>query len=139
MKKKKIFVGLIAVAILFSLAACKTNQPNPTPPNPPVEVTTYTITFENNGHGSTLQKFTGVSKLTVLPVLTENGWKLDGWYYDLEFTKKAEEGQIIEQDTILYAKWIPADRLTVYFNANGGSTVLEIEDIISGSIINNSL
>ncbi len=136
MKKKKIFVGLIAVAILFSLAACKTNQPNPTPPNPPVEVTTYTITFENNGHGSTLQKFTGVSKLTVLPVLTENGWKLDGWYYDLEFTKKAEEGQIIEQDTILYAKWIPADRLTVYFNANGGSTVLEIEDIISGSIIN---
>ncbi len=136
MKKKKIFVGLIAVVILFSLAACKTNQPNPTPPNPPVEVTTYTITFENNGHGSTLEKFTGVSKLTVLPVLTENGWKLDGWYYDLEFTKKAEEGQIIEQDTILYAKWTPADRLTVYFNANGGSTVLEIEDIISGSIIN---
>ena len=55
MKKKKIFVGLIAVVILFSLAACKTNQPNPTPPNPPVEVTTYTITFENNGHGSTLE------------------------------------------------------------------------------------
>ncbi len=136
MKKKKIFVGLIAVAILFSLAACKTNQPNPTPPSPPVGITTYTVTFENNGHGSTLEKFTGVSKLTILPVLTENGWKLDGWYYDLEFTKKAEEGQIIEQDTILYAKWTPADRLTVYFNANGGSTVLEIEDIISGSIIN---
>lgn len=136
MKKKKFFVGLITAATVFSLAACKTDQKNtPTPTPPSVEVMTYEVTFDTKGHGTTPEKLTEVSKLPTLPSLTENGWRLEGWYYDSALTQKAEAGQIIEQNTILYAKWSPADRLTVYFNSNGGSRVLDIEDIISGNRI----
>lgn len=58
MKKRKILLGLVAIAAMFGLVACK-DTPQPTP-NPPVEVTTFEVIFENNGHGAQPEKLTEV-------------------------------------------------------------------------------
>ncbi len=104
MKKRKILLGLVAIAAMFGLVACK-DTPRPTP-NPPVEVTTFEVIFENNGHGAQPEKLTEVSKLpNPLPYLTEEGWNFEGWFYDAALTQKANVGEKLEKNTTLYAKW----------------------------------
>lgn len=104
MKKRKILLGLVAIAAMFGLVACK-DTPQPTP-NPPVEVTTFEVIFENNGHGAQPEKLTEVSKLpNPLPYLTEEGWNFEGWFYDAALTQKANVGEKLEKNTTLYAKW----------------------------------
>lgn len=123
MKRKKIFVGLLAAAAVFGLTACKTDEE--TPPNPPVEVTTYTVTFDNNGHGTAPANLTEVSKLPTLPTLTDENYVFGGWYYDSACTKKAEAGQEIKENTKLYAKWTKkaTEKFTVTFDSQQGSAV----------------
>jgi uncharacterized repeat protein (TIGR02543 family) len=128
MKKRKIFLGLVTAAATLGLAACKTDDPNPTPPNPPVEVTTYTVTFENNGHGEAPKEVKEVTKLPTLPTLEEEGWTFEGWYYDSALTKEAEAGEEITANTKLYAKWTkkeaPApEKYTVRFDSQKGTEV----------------
>ena len=128
MKKRKIFLGLVTAAATLGLAACKTDDPNPTPPNPPVEVTTYTVTFENNGHGEAPKEVKEVTKLPTLPTLEEEGWTFGGWYYDSALTKEAKAGEEITANTKLYAKWTkkeaPApEKYTVRFDSQKGTEV----------------
>ena len=67
---------------------------------------TYTVTFESNGGPSvdplTIEKNT---PLGTLPVIALSGYVLDGWYYEPEFTTKAKETDLVEDNIILYAKW----------------------------------
>ncbi len=42
-----------------------------------------------------------------LPALSEEGYIFDGWYSDKQYTTKVQAGTVIEEDTTLYAKWIP--------------------------------
>ena len=128
MKKRKIFLGLVTAAATLGLAACKTDDPNTTPPNPPVEVTTYTVTFENNGHGEAPKEVKEVTKLPTLPTLEEEGWTFGGWYYDSALTKEAKAGEEITANTKLYAKWTkkeaPApEKYTVRFDSQKGTEV----------------
>ncbi len=129
MKKRKLVLSLsILAAATLGLAACKTDDPNPTPPNPPVEVTTYTVTFENNGHGEAPKEVKEVTKLPTLPTLEEEGWTFGGWYYDSALTKEAKAGEEITANTKLYAKWTkkeaPApEKYTVRFDSQKGTEV----------------
>ena len=139
MKKKKLLLGLVAVSAVFGLAACKTDEDKPTPPGP-VVTTTYDVTFETNGHGTTPEKVTEVSKLPTLPTLTEEGWKFEGWYYDSACTKKAEAGEEIKENTKLYAKWTEdkktpvEEKVVVTFDTQGGSTVNAVEVTKGGKV-----
>ncbi len=100
--KKRILLGLFTVLAMFGLASCKEDKP--TPPGP-VVTTTYDVTFEANGHGTTPEKVTEVSKLPTLPTLTEDGWTFEGWFYDKGCNDKANVGDEIEKNITLYAKW----------------------------------
>lgn len=73
-----------------------------TPPEPE----TYTIKFENNGHGSKPESISDVKKIPdTLPVLEAEGYTFEGWYLDNEFKTKTVEGSTITANTTLYAKW----------------------------------
>lgn len=41
-----------------------------------------------------------------LPVLTYEGYKFIGWYYDEAFTQEAKVGDIVGHSFYLYAKWV---------------------------------
>ena len=69
-------------------------------------VTTYTVTYQINGHGSQPASVTGVTKLpSTLPVLSATGWTFGGWYTNSACTTSAVAGATISADTTLYAKW----------------------------------
>lgn len=66
----------------------------------------YTLSFEAlglvlNPHSVVCNKIP-----TNLPVLELSGYEFAGWYYDEEYSLKAESGQNISSDTKLYAKWV---------------------------------
>ena len=42
---------------------------------------------------------------TLFPTLSVEGHTFNGWYLDSAFSKKATAGTIINEDTVLYAKW----------------------------------
>ena len=68
--------------------------------------TTFTITYNINGHGTAVNPVTNATALpAVLPTLTEEGWEFEGWYLDAACTTKAEASKNITEDTTLYAKW----------------------------------
>ena len=53
-----------------------------------------------------------------LLVLIESGWIFKGWYLDEEFKTPAVTGNLLEQDTTVYAKW-EKEIYTISFNTMG--------------------
>ena len=113
-----------------------TQDPAPTPgegDEPSGEpVTTYTVTYNKNGHGvETVPNLSDVSVLPALPTLTETGWIFGGWFYDVELTDPATAGESLSANVTLYAKWTEVivddgyENLT--FNQWGGYTVTKDE------------
>lgn len=70
--------------------------------------TTYTVTYNMNGHGAAIDAVTNVTTLpATLPTPTATGYTFEGWYLDEALTTKAVAGDKITDNTILYAKWTP--------------------------------
>lgn len=66
----------------------------------------YTITYDNNGLGDTLDIIKDVLVMPEeLPVLEAVGYQFDGWYLDSEFIIKAEPKVNLTDNVTLYAKW----------------------------------
>lgn len=86
---------------------------------PPQTPTTYTVTYNINGHGTQPARVTGVTKLpNPLPVLTETGFIFGGWYKNSGLTTTAVAGSTITSNTTLYAKWTEE-------STGGGGTPIE--------------
>lgn len=72
----------------------------------PETPTTYTVTYQINGHGTQPAAVNGVTKLpNPLPKLTASGWTFGGWYTNSGCTTAAVAGATISANTTLYAKW----------------------------------
>ncbi|MCL2797672.1 MAG: InlB B-repeat-containing protein, partial [Firmicutes bacterium] len=56
-----------------------------------------------------------------LPTYNTANYTLDGWYFDAEYTEKAEFPLYLTGNATLFAKWI--GRYVVTFESNGGSAV----------------
>ncbi len=68
--------------------------------------TTFTVTYNVNGHGTAPAKAENVTALPqTLPTVTAEGYTFDGWYVDAECTTKATAGAELTSDVTLYAKW----------------------------------
>ncbi|MDE6242207.1 MAG: InlB B-repeat-containing protein [Anaeroplasmataceae bacterium] len=67
--------------------------------------TTYTITYNVQGHGTAPASATGTKLPDELPVLSETGYTFGGWYLDADCTEAAQAGAAITEDTTLYAQW----------------------------------
>ncbi len=70
------------------------------------DANTFTVSFESNG-GSSVDPIIieENTPLGVLPSTNKSGYEFDGWYYESSFTTQAKDTDIIDKDTILYAKW----------------------------------
>ncbi|MDE6584431.1 MAG: InlB B-repeat-containing protein, partial [Anaeroplasmataceae bacterium] len=67
----------------------------------------FNVSFVINGHGFNVEEVKGVLSIPKdLPVLEEEGYIFEGWYFDEKCTEVAKEEEAIDQDTTLYAKWI---------------------------------
>ena len=104
----------------------------------------YTVSFDLNGHGSTIDSITDVvsgSKITAPTPPTAEGWTFGGWYKGPECTNSWDfAADTVTADTTLYAKWtevvVAPEKYTVSFNLNGhGSTIDSITDVVSGGTI----
>ena len=78
--------------------------PLPTPTPTPME--TYTISFDNMGHGDNPKNLTEVTMIPYsLPLLEDELFEFHGWYLDESLTNIAISGTNLKQDITLYAKW----------------------------------
>lgn len=87
-------------------------------------VAVYSVTYNNNGHGEAIEAKNKISELPELPVLVSEGYEFDGWYYDQSFTKQANDGDVLNKNVTLYAKW-NANQYNVNFNLNGALGTIE--------------
>ncbi len=79
---------------------------------------TYTLYFETFGHGKESWSEEAARLPEELLVLIESGWIFKGWYLDEEFKTPAVTGNLLEQDTTVYAKW-EKEIYTISFNTMG--------------------
>ena len=79
------------------------------------EVPTYLVTY--NSEYSTHSSQT-TDKYIRLQTPTSTKKLFEGWYYDSNYTKRAVQGDTVDKDTTVYAKWISYDAV----NAGVGAT-----------------
>ena len=93
-------------------------------------VTTYTVTFDANGHGTApaAQTVADGNTATEPTAPTASGWTFGGWYTEAACTNKFDFNTAITGDITLYAKWTedsvtpPVTTYTVTFK-DGDSTL----------------
>ncbi|MDE6656941.1 MAG: InlB B-repeat-containing protein, partial [Anaeroplasmataceae bacterium] len=90
----------------------------------------HKITFETNQHGAIVEEQYSPKLPTELPTLSEDGYIFGGWYIDESFTQKANPGEKIEQDIVLYAKWTKVYTIT-YNNLGHGVMPESIANVLA--------
>jgi len=95
--------------------------------------TTYTVTFDANGHGTapTTQTVEEGKTATKPADPTETGWVFGGWYREAACTNAFDFSTPITGDITLYAKWTVAT-YTVTFDANGHGTAPAAQTVEHG-------
>ena len=84
-------------------------------------LTTYTVTFDKNGHGTTTtQTINSGEKATEPKAPTATGYTFGGWYTEAECTNLFDFNTAITGHITLYAKWT-LDTYTVTFDAGSGT------------------
>lgn len=79
----------------------------------------YSIKYNNNGFGQSISSDNEAMSLpSILPTLTETGYEFLGWYYDEEFTIKANPNDVLNKNVMLYAKWEKV-KYDITFDLNG--------------------
>ncbi len=132
---KKLFIGkficlIMSVALVLGIVGCNNNGNESDTGNTPT--TTYTVTFDVQGHGTAPQTQT-VEKdgyATDPGTLTAEGWTFGGWYEESACsTEFAFTTKKITENTTVYAKWtknsgttLPTDATPTIYLA-GDSTV----------------
>lgn len=114
MKALKLLLVSVLLTAGLSLTACNDKPSNNEniQEEPKKEEQYYSVTYDSKGHGTNPSSLNNVSKLPdVLPTLSESGFTFDGWYYDDDFTKKANGSDSINSNVTLYAKWVIVDAL----------------------------
>lgn len=72
-----------------------------------IDVATYTVSFENNGHGTKpADQTVQYNALVDEPVMSEEGLVFTGWYLESDFQTKWDfASDKVQSDLVLYALW----------------------------------
>lgn len=82
----------------------------------------YLVRFYSNGGPAVSPQSVNEGNKAVQPEnMSRNGYALEGWFTDEEFTQKYDFETEVTKDVRLYAKWVEAYMIT--FQTNGGSTI----------------
>lgn len=86
---------------------------------------TYTVTFNANGHGTApaAQNVTSGGKATEPTAPTATGFTFGGWYTEAECTNKYNFSTAVTKNITLYAKWTAENTYSVTITAGEGGTV----------------
>lgn len=95
----------------------------------------YTISFQNNGHGETIEPIMDAHDLSNLPVLQEDGWKFEGWFLDKDFSEKVNDSFKLKENIILYAKWIKDEQESVIQEGELSIHFLELGNYYAGDSV----
>ncbi|MCS5504027.1 InlB B-repeat-containing protein, partial [Lysinibacillus sp. A4] len=90
----------------------------------------YTVTFETNSDGTTIeeQKVLSGEKVVEPDVPVKAGFTFDGWYKDEELNKPWNfNTDVITENKILYAKWLKNSH-TVTFHSDTDITTVEVPE-----------
>lgn len=118
---KKILMLVTMLFLLTTAVACKDKN---------IE---FTVTFESNG-GSEVQPiiFNEENQKISEPVVTRDGYSLDGWYRESNFVNKWNFSiNVVDSDLTLYAKWeegvisVPSD-----------TSIINLTGVFLGGIMN---
>lgn len=90
----------------------------------------YKITYQNNLYGQVVEDIYSPSLPNEFPSLIEEGYIFGGWFLDNNFTLAAVAGLEIEEDTVLYAKWIKLFNVT-YNTLGHGTTPEGISNVLA--------
>ena len=96
-----------------------------------------TVTYDPKGGSavSSLRLIPGMNAF-ITGTTTKDGFIFDGWFKDEALTIPFDfANEVILVDTTVYAKWTEIEKFTVTFNANGGSAVDPILNVLDGSTI----
>ena len=87
---------------------------------------TYTVTFNANGHGTApaTQNVTSGGKATEPAAPTATGFTFGGWYTEAECTNKYNFSTAVTENITLYAKWTAENTYSVTITAGEGGSVL---------------
>ena len=114
----------------------KWTEESVTPPVP----TTYTVTFDANGHGTApaAQSVENGKTATKPTDPMETGWTFGGWYTEAACTNAFDFATAITGNITLYAKWTEEGTTptptyyTVTFDANGHGTAPAAQSVEDG-------
>ena len=99
----------------------------------------YTVSFNSNG-GTAVADLTNVtsgSKITAPSAPTKSNYTFNGWYKNAGLTEKWDFAtDTVTSNITLYAKWTAVSKYTVSFNSNGGTSIADLTNVVSGSKIN---
>ncbi len=145
--------GIVSAYLPLTLYAKWTKNKVDCPTNTP----SRTISFDTNGGNKISDVSIVSSKDGNLPTPTKSGYNFEGWYYDLELTKKVSsakyndvtyeskkdsDGCVVTDKVTLYAKWSKKETepekevktcstnpsaYRIIYNSNGGSKYSDFE------------
>ena len=83
----------------------------------------YVVTFDSDG-GDEIENVLVEYRqsLTELPTPVKGDYTFLGWYTDIDLTDEFDLSTLIEEDLVLYAKWIKSE-MTVRYVTNGGNAI----------------
>ena len=88
--------------------------------------TTFTVTFDANGHGTAPDSQTvTVGRVTKPADPIADGYTFGGWYTDRECTDEYLFNGLVSHSFTLYAKWT-VNQYTITFDTDGGSEIAPI-------------
>ena len=92
---------------------------------------TFTVTFDSNGGSEVVPQVVAAGERATRPEEpTKDGYKFDGWYTDAELTNSYNFFPYVEDDLVLYAKWL--ELYTVTFVTGEDATQIEAQQIANG-------
>lgn len=98
------------------------------------EADKHNVTFDVQGHGTAPDPLLNVdygSRINAPAEPTEKGWKFMGWYKDPACTTSWDfDTDVIQGDTVLYAKWLKL--YTVTFKSNGHGIAPKTQTVVEG-------
>jgi uncharacterized repeat protein (TIGR02543 family) len=65
----------------------------------------FEVSFETNGGNSIESRFINNTRIGHIESPVRAGYVFEGWYYDQDFLQPYDSSAVINQDTVLFAKW----------------------------------
>lgn len=97
------------------------------------------IHFATDGGSVVDPIFAEKNETIVLPSATKRGYELVGWFTDLELTQEFTDNKMLEQNTILYAKWQEVTGINSYLFTNSSWQTQQAYSNYATNIADNKL